>query len=308
MNIFFDIIIFGFLLVDIPLIFWLISKQPKLSSVKKKSILGLAILAWGIIFYGSFIEPQKIVIQHESISFGESNSIQVAILSDLHVGPYKSEAYIQKVVETVLQENPDYVFLLGDYVYGNLDEVQKLSPLKQLTEIIPTYGIMGNHDYDLAGAQDDIDDELGTIIRKELNNLGVILMEDESRPIDKDKLWITGLQEIWTNRSNLDRALSNRPPNDAATILLAHNPDIVQDITAEQNIDLVLSGHTHGGQIRLPLLGPIGPIPTELGQRYDQGFFDFATTKLFISSGLGESGPRARLFNPPEIVLLTIQY
>ena len=85
-----------------------------------------------------------------------------------------------------------------------------------------------------------------------------------------------------------------------------HNPDAVSDFTDEK-VDLVLAAHTHGGQIRLPFLGPIGKIPTKLGQLYDKGFFDINGYKTFITSGLGTSGPRARLFNHPEVVILEVK-
>ena len=86
-----------------------------------------------------------------------------------------------------------------------------------------------------------------------------------------------------------------------------HNPDPAD--RAEYNgVDLMISGHTHGGQVRLPFIGPSVPLPTTLGQQYDQGFFPYGKMSLFITSGVGESTVRARLFNPPEIVQLEVVY
>jgi len=311
MNIFFDVIIFGFLFFDIPFVLWYIKKRkPNLPRKKALPLLALAFIAWGIIFYGSFIAPKQIIVQQESINLIQepTDSLSIALLSDFHVGPYKDEAFLEKIVKITIEQKPDYVFLLGDYIYESIEDIEKLSPLQELTKTITTYGIMGNHDYHLSGSTDDIDDELAQAIRTKLTNLGVILMEDESRPIDPDKLWITGSQEIWTNRSDLTKALSNRANPEIPTILLVHNPDLIREVTEYTKVDLVISGHTHGGQIRLPLLGPIGPIPNALGQKYDQGFFDYNGTKLYITSGLGESGPRARLFNPPEVVMMEVEY
>ena len=88
-------------------------------------------------------------------------------------------------------------------------------------------------------------------------------------------------------------------------ILVSHNADIVG--RAEKlGIDLVLAGHTHGGQVRLPFFGAVPKIPHRLGNHYDRGLFQFGETKLFITSGLGETGPRARLLVPPEVALLEI--
>ena len=89
---------------------------------------------------------------------------------------------------------------------------------------------------------------------------------------------------------------------------MSHNPDaVLSEITVEK-ADLVLSGHTHGGQIRLPWLGSISGMPNILGREYDLGLFDYQGTNLLISAGLGETGPRARLFNPPEIILLNLWF
>ena len=79
-------------------------------------------------------------------------------------------------------------------------------------------------------------------------------------------------------------------------------------IEEKHNIDLVLAGHTHGGQIRLPFIGAVPTLPTAIDDSYDKGLFQFDSFKLFITSGLGEVGPRARLFNPPEIVKLKLKF
>ncbi len=311
MNIFFDILIFGFLVFDILIAIWFIKKKkPQLNRSKSFSFITLAFIAWGVIFYGSFIAPKRVSVDHQTINLSDSpkETITVAIISDLHVGPYKKEDYLQKVINKIIDQKPNLVFIAGDFVSDSIEEVGYLAPLKTLTQTIPTYAVLGNHDYDLSGADDEIDDELAQKIRTELNSLGVILMEDESRPLASGKLWITGSQEIWTNRNDLSSALKTRSNPELPSILLTHNPDIIEQLQPEDEVQLVIAGHTHGGQIRLPFLGPIGIIPNVLGQKYDQGFFDYNGVKLFITSGLGESGPRARLFNPPEIVMMEIGF
>ena len=90
-------------------------------------------------------------------------------------------------------------------------------------------------------------------------------------------------------------------------ILIAHNPDAILYSNADR-ADLVIAGHTHGGQIRLPWIGSIARIPTILGNDYDKGLFEYGDQQLFITSGVSETGPRARLFNPPVISVLTISF
>jgi predicted MPP superfamily phosphohydrolase len=92
------------------------------------------------------------------------------------------------------------------------------------------------------------------------------------------------------------------------TILLAHNPDVILDEESTA-ANLVIAAHTHGGQIRLPFLGSLAPIPTKLGRAFDRGWFSLQEGRaLFITTGVGESGVRARLFVPPQIDVLTVHW
>jgi uncharacterized protein len=309
LNYFFDAIIFGFLFVDLVFIFWIL-KQKRLSFLKRFSFVFLALLAWGVIFYGSFLEPKRIIIKQEFIELNSNprDKLRVAIISDIHVGPYKKAGFVKKVVDQIKEQNPDIVLMLGDYIYDSADEVEYLSPLSELTNEFTTYAVIGNHDYDLSSPKIIEDRRLAKVVKDKLNDLGVIVMENESRPINSGRLWLAGAKELWTGGVTIDQAVSNRNKRSNATILLTHNPDLASTITPDDDIKLVLAGHTHGGQIRLPLMGPIGPIPDELGQQYDKGFFEINDTPVYITSGLGESGPRARLFNPPEIIMMEIDY
>ena len=116
---------------------------------------------------------------------------------------------------------------------------------------------------------------------------------------------MAGIDDIWFGGSS--KAALDGLTDEDMVILLAHNPDAV--LFSETKVaDLILSGHTHGGQIRLPLVGSLAHIPTVLGNTYDKGLFSLKDQWLFITSGVGEIGPRARLFNPPEIVLLNIVF
>ncbi|MBT3834756.1 metallophosphoesterase [Candidatus Peribacteria bacterium] len=127
-------------------------------------------------------------------------------------------------------------------------------------------------------------------------------MLEESKKGNK-KLYIAGVNDACTGRDDLELALP-KPQQKSAIILMAHDPSVILDDKIKY-AHLIVSGHTHGGQIRLPFIGPLISLPTQLGRKYDQGLFAIdKDTNLFISRGLGESGARARLFAPPEIVLL----
>jgi predicted MPP superfamily phosphohydrolase len=105
---------------------------------------------------------------------------------------------------------------------------------------------------------------------------------------------------------DIDGVMKNIPSN-LPTILLTHIPDVILDEPSTK-ADLIICGHTHGGQIRLPFIGPLHPIPDELGKAYDQGIFTLKNGSLLaITHGIGETMARARLFCPPEIMVLHIQ-
>ncbi|MBI4133406.1 hypothetical protein HY478_02215 [Candidatus Uhrbacteria bacterium] len=126
--------------------------------------------------------------------------------------------------------------------------------------------------------------------------------------LEKDgaKLAIVGADDLWFGDTDLEAATAGIP-EDVPRILLAHNPDIVYAL-GDQKFDGILAGHTHGGQIRLPWIGAVPSIPTVLGRAYDRGVFDWRGMPLLITQGIGETGPRARLLAPPEVMIIDVSF
>lgn len=276
----------------------------------------VALTCWILIFYGSFIEPRLIVINQKTVQLGKNptQTMRAAFISDMHLGPYKQADFAQKIVERISSLKPDIVFLLGDFVYGDESEAQYLVPLKNLQAPLGVFAVLGNHDYGddssfiKLGAKEEA---RAKKIHETLEGLGVKVLVGAGQKITfkgKD-IFILGIDDIWTKRAGVNAALKSidQTQSPHPSILMSHNPDSIK--AAEKlEVDLVLSGHTHGGQVRLPLLGPVPPLPTALGRKYDKGLFQFGKTQLFITSGIGESGARARLFDTPEIVLMEIGF
>ena len=116
--------------------------------------------------------------------------------------------------------------------------------------------------------------------------------------------WLAGKTDMPQALSNLQS--SNLPINQSPILLLVHNPYFILDPESKKS-DLILAVNTHGGQVRLPFIGPVPRLPSQLPRTFDKGLFQIDNdTNLFITSGIGESCPRARLFNPPEIVILEL--
>lgn len=308
MDWFFDVIIFGFLIIDAAAITYLIWRVEHRHRHVFDALILAAIVAWCVIFYGSFIEPQRIVVSEANIELhpNATRHLHAILVSDIHAGRYKGPWFVERLKHTILETHPDVVLLAGDFVMKHGADAVFLESFRDMTAVYPTYAVMGNHDYHLWGSKTRPNNENAQEVQDYLESFGINVLKNEGIAF-RDELWIGGIDEYWTHAYSVQKAVEGRS-EDMPTILLTHNPDIVTKLQPTDNIDIVLAGHTHGGQIRLPLIGPVPELPDQLGREYDKGLFSYKGTQLYITSGAGESGPRARLFNPPEIVSLTIRY
>lgn len=259
-----------------------------------------------VILYGSFIEPRLIKVTKENITLKEKNEkqIKIAFISDIHAGPYKKEKFVKKIAQITIEQNPDIVLLGGDFILGKEENGKYLIGLKELSEKYPTYAVWGNHEYNIGNPENlsKFKDKTKTL-RETFQKINIKVLNNEKRLID-EKFWLLGVDSVWAQKDNLNLATEGID-NNLPKILLAHNPEVIHK-TENKNIDFVLSGHTQGGQIRIPLIGTVPSLPTNLGRKYDYGLFEISDTLLYITKGAGESGPRARLFCRPEIVILNI--
>lgn len=267
-------------------------------------------LAWLTILYGSFIAPQIISVTERAVTLPTQEPLTIAVLSDFHVGPFKGRRFVQRVVSKVNAINPDLVLLAGDYVYYESDPLDLLLPLRDLQSRYGVFAVLGNHEYGcyrlapfMKQGWKGSDNSLR--IRRALERVGVVVLRNEWREIrmPSGPLYVSGVDDVCSERHKIEDAIPEffvKSP----LILISHSPDIILEGETKR-FNLIVAGHTHGGQIRLPLLGPLTDLPTQLGRAYDQGLFPIdKNTTLAITRGIGESSPRARLFAPPEIMVL----
>lgn len=274
--------------------------------------LGLAsLLTFLLLTYGSFMEPHIIVTNRFRVTHPLAPPLRIAIVSDLHLGPYKGEAFLQRVVRRINAELPDLVLLPGDFVFTKTAPIDALSSLKEIRAPLGTYAVLGNHDLGqymtLLGRRYE-GKSRGDEIANAIKQAAVTILRNEHTiiPLAETPIALAGIDDLWTGHVDINRALSGIPKN-TYTILLSHNPSILQD--QESNAaHLIVSGHTHGGQIRLPFIGSLTDMPTTLGRDYDHGLFVLpAKRALALTRGVGESSPRARLFAWPEIMIVDIE-
>ena len=220
----------------------------------------------------------------------------VALLADVHHGPFVPLGYIRHVVEMTNALEPDIVLLAGDYVHRSADYIAPgIAELGKLEARMGRFAVRGNHD----------NREFAPISRAalaeaklpDLNNTGVWLERRGAR------LRIAGVGDLWTDVQDLGAALGDATRDDAV-ILLSHNPDFVEDIR-DPRVGLVLSGHTHGGQVVVPGFGAPDralAIRPEVPARPRPG----AVPQVFVTRGVGTVSPPVRFLCRPEVVLITL--
>lgn len=261
-----------------------------------------AVLPLLVLLYGSFFEPRLLKVTRYAVGKGE-RVVKIAYLSDIHVGPYKGSAWVRKLVRATHALAPDLILLGGDFLHEQARDLPKLLPLKDFKAPLGVYAILGNHDEDKANAE----------ARAWFAREGVPLLLNLSKrlPHDGGEVAVAGADDDWYGQTDLDAAFRGIPA-DVPIVAMLHNPDLAPPAAAllagRSAPTIFLSGHTHAGQIRLPFVGSIMPLPHHLGRKYDRGVFQVGESTLVIGAGAGESGPRARLFCPPEIVLVTMRF
>lgn len=240
-----------------------------------------------LLVYSIFIAPRRLKVNRyrEALCQDPKHWLRVVLLTDLHAGKNKSTDWFAKIADKVSLLKPEILFLGGDFVLWNGDDMERLKPLASL-KARGKYFVLGNHDY--LGHPERVSETLKSWGFINIVNTGFTFLFQGS------ELTVFGLDDpiLGKGMAPLD-----------AQLLLAHSPDSVLDM--HEGAGLVLCGHTHGGQIRLPFFGCV-TIPSKLGCRVDQGFKIINGVKMIISRGLGEVGIRARLFCTPEITVVEV--
>lgn len=223
----------------------------------------------------------------------------VAVLADLHHGPFVGLDFIREVVRLTNALAPDLVALVGDYAHKGSDAHIQLPPcleaLSALSAPLGVFAVPGNHDMQKGGA----------VYRELVAATPLTDLTNRNRPVSLggDRLWLAGVDDLWWGTPDLDRALDGVPAG-AAVVLLSHNPDFAED-RPDSRVGLVLSGHTHGGQVYLRGAGS-GWLPSKYGDKYRHGLVSGPASAVFVSRGLGEAGVPLRVNAPPEVCLLTL--
>ncbi|NEU32403.1 metallophosphoesterase [bacterium LRH843] len=269
-------------------------------------IMSIFVLFIGFLYFqnNSIVTTEKTI--QSSIIPESYNGFKIIQLSDLHNKSFGEDQ--RRLIRKVKETNPDLIVFTGDLVGWQKDGLDAgIVLMENLVDIAPTYFVTGNHDKWAMNEQS---------LESRLESYGVNLLRDEVEMISvgEDMIQLIGiddrpgfhLNEVERGNSEgedlnlLEAALANE-----FTILLAHRPELFS-LYSDYNVDLVFSGHAHGGQVRLPFIGGLFSPNQGLFPKYTSGDYSFNDTTMLVNRGLGNSSFPFRIFNRPEIVLVTL--
>ena len=269
--------------------------------------------AVGLAFYSGVIERHWIEITQRGFLLSGLprvfNGFRIVQLSDVHMDEYTEPAFLRRVIDEINRIEPDAVVLTGDYVsYGLGSRDFAVGAAWQCAGILnelkckERYAVLGNHDVIVGGRQ----------VTAALAANGVTVLRNENLPIERNgsRIWLAGLDDPVSGFPDPDSAIpvSIRNVPNEPILLMCHAPDYADYLMTRasgQAVALMLSGHTHGGQVCLPLIGALD-LP-KLGRKYAAGPFQLGRLQLYVNRGIGTVGLPFRLDCPPEITVITLR-
>lgn len=267
------------------------------ASAASVTTIGLGVLGFGCAVRQS-VEVSRIDVKLNDLPTG-FEGLTIAQLTDIHHGLYTGVDYIHRCVEIVNSLQPDIIALTGDFTYGGKRYVGPCAEaLSGLRARVGVYAVLGNHDY-YVGA---------SLVATALKTAGCSMLIDglDRLELRGEKLWLAGTDDLYYGTTDIKKLLRDIP-RQAPRIVLAHNPDFIEEFAAkDQRVDLMISGHTHGGQIRFPVAGA-PHVSSAYGQQYIIGLNRKDNMQIYTSRGIGTVLLPTRVDCPPEIVMLTLR-
>jgi predicted MPP superfamily phosphohydrolase len=272
--------------------------------------MGTALSVGAVGLYSTEIERHYIEIVRKTLHIpglpAPFAGFRIAQLSDIHLEWFTEDFFLRRAVEHINKLKPDMVLLTGDFITNNPTgpDTRAYAALPHCAEILGQltaplrYASMGNHDTLVDSPA----------VQAALTARGITPLVNRFVPVERggEKLWVSGLDDIAFGDPNMYLALPEK--HDAPVIMMCHEPDFIDTIVKHPRgklVELVLSGHSHGGQVQLPFYGPLTLPP--LGNKYYEGLYRVNQTQLYVNRGIGTVGYPVRFDCPPEITDITLQ-
>jgi predicted MPP superfamily phosphohydrolase len=291
----------------------LFNTMPKYPTNRRRFLKTGLVATAGLALYSGEVERHWVEIARPQIRLRNLPSaldgLKIAQLSDIHLDEYTEPAFLRHVVRRVNQLQPDVVVLTGDFVSDGpwshdfaAGAAWHCANLLRELECSQVYAVLGNHDVVVGALK----------VTQALTANGIPVLRNNQVPFERAgaRLWLAGVDDPVIGNPDPELAIpaSIRNVEHEPVVLLCHAPDYVDRLLERPvggAVDLVLSGHTHGGQIRLPLMGAL-ELP-EMGRKYIEGLFRLGNMQLYVNRGIGTVGVPFRLACPPEITLFTLR-
>ena len=264
--------------------------------------LGLAAILGALAWYAFRIEPGWLEVRRIEVPLrrlpAELDGLVVAQISDLHAGERGRPGLLRRAIDACNAARPDLVAITGDITHRGYELDEALALLRRLT-VRPAYVVLGNHDYMVGEGRP-------RALAKALRELGMVVLRNEAVSHvarDGGRLWIVGLDDPCTRRDDLRRALASLGPADCPRLLLTHSLETAPSLRPG-DADLVLSGHTHGGQVFIPIVTAF--VLSRHYSRFNHGSYWHQGAFLYVNRGLGSLG-LPRFLRRPEVTLLTLR-
>lgn len=262
--------------------------------------LGIGAVEAGAI-YSALVEPSWVEvtqIHHKLPRLPQAFSgFRLIQISDLHFGGWMTLERLQSIFGIVYAQKPDALAITGDFVEGwpgpaaeSLATTQEI--FRELTQRIPTFAVLGNHDYWVDAP----------MVQRFLADTGIRELRNDVSPIERagERFYLCGVDDIWEKKNDLTAVTAKLTMQDCA-ILMAHEPDFADESAASGYFDLQISGHSHGGQVSIPFFGP--PILPHLAHKYHTGLYRVGQMLQYTNRGLSMIRPAVRFNCRPEITV-----
>lgn len=267
-------------------------------------ILGIMVILALILYsYARIVEPNLLTVKYENIYSPyvyDKDSLKIVQFSDTHISKYYDAEHLKKAVDKINAEKPDIVVFTGDLIerynkYDNKDKIYEIwEALNEINAPLGKYAVYGNHDYG-GGAE--------RAFREIMEKGGFQILQNEKANISSYPVNIIGMDDSIFGTLDKETIISFLDEG-TYNIILSHEPDVA-DLFLEYAADLFLTGHSHGGQVNLPVISYTPP----LAQKYIRGMYDlnnYRQTKVYVNVGLGTSTLPLRFMAIPELTVITI--